>query len=109
MQESIDRIYEREMKLLLDRKSDAKLPTSTTETIVGEFHSLSSILDIGIRSGDKQSDEVITRINNIRTDFKRECPVLADIVASLFPEPEDSNRKAHLVTIDKCKKSKPKK
>ena len=97
LQESIDHIYEREMKLLLGRKSEAKLPTSTRETIVEEFHNLSSILDIGIRSGDKQSDEVITldTINIIRTEFKRECPVLADIVISLFPEPVDSNRKAN--------------
>jgi hypothetical protein len=97
LQYSIDCIYEREMKLLLDRKSEGKLPTSTRETIVGEFHSLSNILNIGIRSGDKQSEDVLTidTINNIRRDFKTECPVLADIVASLFPESQDSNQKSN--------------
>jgi hypothetical protein len=39
LQYSIDCIYEQEMKLLLDRKSEGKLPASTRETIVGEFHS----------------------------------------------------------------------
>ena len=54
-------------------------------------------LTLVIHSGDNQADDVITvnTINNIRTDFKKTCPVLADIVASLFPESEDSNRKTN--------------
>ena len=97
LQDAIDCIYEREMKLLLDRTLKDKLPGSTRKTIVEEFHILSNILNIGIRSGDKQADDVITvnTINNIKTDFKKTCPVLADIVASLFPESEDSNRKTN--------------
>ena len=76
LQDAIDCIYEREMKLLLDRTSEDKVPGSTRKTIVEEFHSLSNILNIGIRSGDKQADNVITvdTINNIRTDLKKYMP-----------------------------------
>ena len=97
IQDSIDLVYEREIKLLLDRKSKGELPASTRETIVEEFCSLSNLTNFGIRTGEKQSDDVISveTISNIHRDFKTECPVLADIVASLFPESANSNRKSN--------------
>ena len=93
--DSIDVIYERELKLLLDRESEKKLPTKEMTTIVEEYEKLSGLLDLGIRTEESKPEEKITEetFKNLKVSFIKECPVLNGIFGCLFPDPERTERK----------------
>lgn len=94
--ECIDKIYERELKLLLQRETDGKISASERSVIVEEFDRLSTLINLGIRTGEKLPEEQITgdTFNKLKHDFVRDCPLLTDIVKCLFPDSEMTDRKS---------------
>ena len=86
--DSIDAIYERELKLLLQRETDKKISASERSTIVLEYDRLSTLVNLGIRSGVNSPEEQVTgeTFRNLKLDFVRECPMLTEIVQCLFPD-----------------------
>ena len=106
--DSIDAIYERELKLLLQRETDTNVPASVRSTILLEYEKLSTLVNLGIRGGDKLAEEQITgeTFTNLKLNFMQECPMLTEIVKCLFPDTEMTDRKSKCaVLIDKFKKS----
>jgi hypothetical protein len=94
--DSIDAIYERELKLLLQRETDKKISASERSTIVLEYDRLSTLVNLGIRSGVNSPEEQVTgeTFRNLKLDFVRECPMLTEIVQCLFPDTEMTDRKS---------------
>ena len=94
--ECIDKIYERELKLLLQRETDGKISASERSVIVEEFDRLSTLINLGIRTGEKLPEEQVTgdTFNKLKLDFVRDCPLLTDIVKCLFPDSEMTDRKS---------------
>ena len=93
--DSIDAIYERELKLLLQRENNANLSASERSTLILEYEKLSTLVDLGIRRGDKLAEEQITgeTFTNLKHNFAQECPMLTEIVRFFFPDTGMTDRK----------------
>ena len=62
--ECIDKIYERELKFLLQMETDGKISASERSVIVEEFDRLSTLVNLGIRTGEKLPEEQVTEIHS---------------------------------------------
>ena len=93
--DNIDAIYERELKLLLQRENDRNVSASERSTLILEYEKLSTLVDLGIRRGDKLAEEQISgeTFTNLKRNFAQECPMLTEIVQCLFPDTGMTDRK----------------
>ena len=66
---------------------------SETNLLIEEFNKLSTIVNLGIRTGNNFADAEITSdvFKNFKLDFQRDCPHLTDLIQALFPG--DNERK----------------
>jgi hypothetical protein len=108
----VDRIYERELKVLLQSSPDNSLSATETSVMISEYDKLSELVDLGIRRGATSLEETVSSdmFNNLKLNFTRDCPLLTCVIQSLFPESEISDWKPKcaihaLSIIDKLAKS----
>ena len=89
--ESIDILYETEIEFLMKRSNH--ISASETNLLIEEFNKLSTIVNLGIRTGKNFADAKITSdvFKNFKLDFQRDCPHLTDLIQALFPG--DNERK----------------
>ena len=92
---AIDSIYERELSLLTEREGCNKLSASDKISIANEFDHLSSLVNLNIRRGDDilKSDISSEVFTNLKLNFERDCPILTDIMHTLFPLKDTPDRK----------------
>ena len=91
----VDQIYERQLKILLQRNSDNTVSATETSVMISEYDKLSKLVDLGIRRGATSLEETINGeiFNNLKFNFIKDCPMLTSVIQSLFPESENSDRK----------------
>ena len=91
----VDRIYERELKVLLQSSPDNSLSATETSVMISEYDKLSELVDLGIRRGATSLEETVSSdmFNNLKLNFTRDCPLLTCVIQSLFPESEISDWK----------------
>ena len=94
--EQIDMEYEKELRILTEKKTDTLLSSSDIAILAQEWESLSGIVDFGIRSGENLSSienitgEVFTRL---QIDFDKNCPFLTDLIRTLLGSDEKCGKK----------------
>ena len=89
--ESIDILYKTEIEFLM--KHSDHMSASETNLLIEEFNKLSTIVNLGIRTGKNFADAEITSdvFKNFKLDFQRDCLHLTDLIQALFPG--DNERK----------------
>ena len=87
LHEQLDCIYEKQISKLLERNTSSKLPESTREKLSEELDYLAGRVNLGLRNVEQQLDFAFTDLNldELRNDFKKECPILFDVMRTLFP------------------------
>jgi hypothetical protein len=85
--ETLDKLYEKEITLLMSEKENPSLSESDKLELVKETQALSNSVNLGLRSGEKSSDVIVKEnIFEILVEkVMHECPLLYDIVKTLFP------------------------
>ena len=85
--ETLDKLYEKEITLLMNEKEKPALSESDKLQITKEAQALSNSVNFGVRSGEKSSDVIVDEnIFEILVEkVSQECPLLYDIVKTLFP------------------------
>ena len=86
--EQIDTEYEKELRILTEKKTDTLLSSSDIAILALEWESLSGIVDFGIRSGENLSSiekqESITGETRLQIDFVQNCPFVTDLIRTLL-------------------------
>ena len=92
LSERMDILYEKELEFLLQHEN--KLSASEQGPLVNELNTLSSIVNLGIRSGEDIAEVHINSevFENLRVNIKKDCPILTNIIQLLFPC-DNSDRK----------------
>ena len=87
LHEQFDCIYEKQISKLLKRNTSSKLPESTREKLSEELDYLAGRVNLGLRNVEQQLDFAFTDLNldELRIDFTKECPILFDVMRTLFP------------------------
>lgn len=90
---NIDIMYEKELEFLQERGK--VLSASEKSPLVEEFEKLSSIVNLGIRSGTNVAEVELSSslFENFKADFEKNCPILSNILHVLFPSNEHSDKK----------------
>ncbi len=71
------------------------LNASEKIALIEEFEKLAGIVNLGIRSGDNVAEVQLNSLlfENLKVDFKKNCPILTDILHDLFPYDKSCDRK----------------
>ena len=107
LHEELDELYEAEIKTLLLRTESNALPQSVQDKLNDEFDFFSKKVNFGLHNPEEQVGLKFTDENfeKLRTDFKTECPVLWNIMKTLFPVDEAGHTKkkelsyAHAISL----------
>ena len=85
--EKLDKMYEREIKLLSEKQESTKLPQKLKMQLEKEYSSLSQSLNLGLRKNDLDPFAFVFTDENfceLRLNFRKDCPLLFDIMGTLF-------------------------
>ena len=97
--ETLDKLYEKEITLLMKEKEKPSLSESDKLQIKKEVHALSNSVNFGVRSREKSSDVIVDEnIFGILVEkVSHEFPLPYDIVKTLFPSDNIKKRKGQYI------------
>ena len=97
--EKLDKLYEKEITLLMKEKEKPSLSESDKLQIKKEVHALSNSVNFGVRSREKSSDVIVDEnIFEILVEkVSHEFPLPYDIVKTLFPSDNIKKRKGQYI------------
>ena len=92
-QEALSKLYEREIWLLNEEKVSKVLPQNLRTKFDQEFRHLSESINFGIREQQNSFDLHISddTFEKMRVDFKTDCPLLSDVMQTLFITDDDDS------------------
>ena len=80
----LDELYVKEIDVLSKETSTEKLPQHLRMQLSNEYTNLLTKVNLGFRE-DRESILKEEDFEKLVEDFKRDCPLLSDVVATLFP------------------------
>ena len=92
-QGALSKLYEREIRLLNEEKVSKVLPKICKPKFDQEFRHLSESVNFGIREQQNPFDFHISddTFEKMRVDFKNDCPLLSDVMQTLFITDDDDS------------------
>ena len=99
LHDSLDQLYEKEIKTLITKSEGPNLPQSVRDKLNDEVSFLSKCVNLGLRNTEEQLSFFLKdeNLDSLRSDFQRHCPTLFDTMRTLFTvEGEAQTRKKEL-------------
>ena len=83
----LDILYEAEIERLMMKTHGQYLPQSVRDQFNDEFSFLCQRVNLGLRDPEKQTEFLLVdqNLDSLRSDFEKECPLLWDVIRTLFP------------------------